>query len=181
SLYFDRDIQSFLVLYSCAALPFLCQTGIVKTEDFSLPAYIDLRTLPLPAATYTKVLSAEQRALKEKEKASWSALSVDEKVELYRIKFKETYAEMNKGSAEWKTIIGGVCLFLGLTGLLYIWQNKYGRYSALERTVLLVRAAPAKSSQEGLLFKIPSHNGSKGKSRSRDSYTDTHLLPCCAG
>ncbi|XP_044283981.1 cytochrome c oxidase subunit 4 isoform 1, mitochondrial [Varanus komodoensis] len=99
--------------------------GIVKTEDFSLPAYIDLRTLPLPAATYTKVLSAEQRALKEKEKASWSALSVDEKVELYRIKFKETYAEMNKGSAEWKTIIGGVCLFLGLTGLLYIWQNKY--------------------------------------------------------
>lgn len=99
--------------------------GIVKTEDFSLPNYVDRRDVPLPEIAYTKSLSSEQKALKEKEKASWSALSVDEKVALYRIKFHETYAEMNRGSAEWKTIVGGILFFMGLTGFLVIWQKKF--------------------------------------------------------
>ncbi|NXC62987.1 COX41 oxidase, partial [Aleadryas rufinucha] len=89
------------------------------------PAYVNRRDVPLPEVAFVRDLSAQQKALKEKEKASWSALSVDEKVELYRIKFSETYAEMNKGTNEWKTILGGVFLFLGFTGVILIWQKHF--------------------------------------------------------
>ncbi|XP_021264679.1 cytochrome c oxidase subunit 4 isoform 1, mitochondrial [Numida meleagris] len=99
--------------------------GVVKAEDFSHPAYVDRRDVPLPEAAFVKELSAQQKALKEKEKASWTALSVDEKVELYRIKFNESYAEMNKGTNEWKTVLGGVLFFLGVSGLILIWQKMY--------------------------------------------------------
>ncbi|KAH0619670.1 hypothetical protein JD844_000533 [Phrynosoma platyrhinos] len=99
--------------------------GIVKTEDFSLPSYVDRRDIPLPEIAYTKTLSSEQKALKEKEKASWSALSVEEKVALYRIKFHESFAEMNKASVEWKTIVGGILFFVGFTGFIVIWQRQY--------------------------------------------------------
>ncbi|XP_077166289.1 cytochrome c oxidase subunit 4 isoform 1, mitochondrial [Paroedura picta] len=99
--------------------------GIVKAEDFSVPAYINCRGTPLPDVDYTKNLSSEQKALKEKEKASWTALSVDEKVELYHIKFDQTYAEMNRGSREWKTVAGVSFFFLAFSGLLFIWQKKY--------------------------------------------------------
>nr|XP_028595890.1 cytochrome c oxidase subunit 4 isoform 1, mitochondrial isoform X1 [Podarcis muralis] len=99
--------------------------GIAKTEDFSLPAYADRRDVPLPEVQFTKSLSSEQKALKEKEKASWTALSSAEKVALYRIKFNETFAEMNKGSSEWKTILGGTLFFIGLTAFVVIWQRMY--------------------------------------------------------
>ncbi|XP_038004324.1 cytochrome c oxidase subunit 4 isoform 1, mitochondrial isoform X1 [Motacilla alba alba] len=99
--------------------------GVVKAEDYTLPVYVDRRDVPLPEVAFVRDLSAQQRALKEKEKASWSALSVDEKVELYRIKFNETYAEMKKGTNEWKTILGGVLFFLGVTGIILIWQKNF--------------------------------------------------------
>ncbi|XP_057237412.1 cytochrome c oxidase subunit 4 isoform 1, mitochondrial [Malurus melanocephalus] len=99
--------------------------GVVKAEDYTLPAYVDRRDVPLPEVAFVRNLSAQQQALKEKEKASWSALSVDEKVQLYRIKFNETYAEMNKGTNEWKTILGGALFFLGLTGVILIWQKHF--------------------------------------------------------
>lgn len=40
--------------------------------------------------------------------------------------FKETYAEMKKPSSEWKTVVGGIFIFIGITGLIVIWQSHYG-------------------------------------------------------
>ncbi|XP_074865195.1 cytochrome c oxidase subunit 4 isoform 1, mitochondrial [Carettochelys insculpta] len=99
--------------------------GVVKVEDFSLPSYVDCRNVPLPEVEYVRDLSAEQKSLKEKEKASWSALSIDEKVGLYHIKFNETFAEMNRASHEWKTVVGGMLVVFGLAGLIVIWQRLY--------------------------------------------------------
>lgn len=107
--------------------------GVAKVEDYTLPAYFDRRENPLPDVTYVQTLTAEQQALKEKEKGSWAALSNDEKIALYRISFKQSFAEMNQGSGEWKSVIGGVLFFLGFTGLVVLWQRKFV-YGAVPHT-----------------------------------------------
>uniref|UniRef100_F7I7N2 Cytochrome c oxidase subunit 4 n=1 Tax=Callithrix jacchus TaxID=9483 RepID=F7I7N2_CALJA len=100
--------------------------SVVKSEDYALPSYMDRRDYPLPDVAHVRHLSASQKALKEKEKASWSSLSVDEKVELYRIQFKESFAEMNRGSNEWKTVVGAAMFFIGFTAILIILEKRYG-------------------------------------------------------
>ncbi|XP_053409876.1 cytochrome c oxidase subunit 4 isoform 1, mitochondrial [Nycticebus coucang] len=99
--------------------------SVVKSDDYALPSYVDRRDYPLPDVAHVKHLSASQKALKEKEKASWSNLSVDEKVELYRIQFRESFAEMNRGTNEWKTVVGTAMLFIGFTALIVIWEKRY--------------------------------------------------------
>ncbi|KAM9192410.1 cytochrome c oxidase subunit 4 isoform 1, mitochondrial [Dugong dugon] len=99
--------------------------SVVKSEEFSLPAYVNRRDYPLPDVAHVKNLSAQQKALKEKEKAAWSTLSIDEKVELYRLKFNESFAEMNRSTNEWKTVLGGALFFIGFTALLLIWEKQY--------------------------------------------------------
>uniref|UniRef100_A0A2K6R164 Cytochrome c oxidase subunit 4 n=1 Tax=Rhinopithecus roxellana TaxID=61622 RepID=A0A2K6R164_RHIRO len=94
--------------------------SVVKSEDFSLPTYVDWRDYPLPDVAHVKHLSASQKALKEKEKEkeSWSSLPTDEKVELYHIKFGESFAEMNRGSND-------AILFICFTALIIMWQKSY--------------------------------------------------------
>ncbi|XP_055992977.1 cytochrome c oxidase subunit 4 isoform 1, mitochondrial [Sorex fumeus] len=99
--------------------------SVVKSDDYALPIYVDRRDYPLPDVAHVKSLSASQKALKEKEKAAWSSLSTEEKVELYRLKFNETFAEMNQGSNEWKTVVGGALFFIGITALVLIWEKFY--------------------------------------------------------
>ncbi|KAB0402017.1 hypothetical protein E2I00_010545 [Balaenoptera physalus] len=99
--------------------------SVVKSEDYALPNYVDRRDYPLPDVAHVRDLSASQKALKEKEKASWSSLSIDEKVELYRLKFKESFAEMNRSTNEWKTVVGAAMFFLGFTALILIWEKLY--------------------------------------------------------
>nr|XP_012620122.1 cytochrome c oxidase subunit 4 isoform 1, mitochondrial [Microcebus murinus] len=99
--------------------------SVVKSEDFSLPSYVDRRDYPLPDVSHVKHLSASQKALKEKEKDSWSGLSLDEKVELYRIKFNESFAEMKRGSNQWKTVVGAAMFFIGFTAFMVIWEKRY--------------------------------------------------------
>uniref|UniRef100_A0A2K5YH29 Cytochrome c oxidase subunit 4 n=1 Tax=Mandrillus leucophaeus TaxID=9568 RepID=A0A2K5YH29_MANLE len=82
----------------------------VKSDDNALPAYVDRCDYPLPDVAHVKHLSA----LKEEEK----------KVELYCIQFKESFAEMNRGANEWKTVVGAAMFFIGFTAFIIIWEKR---------------------------------------------------------
>lgn len=45
---------------------------------------------------------------------------------VYRIKFNESFAEMNRSTNEWKTIVGTAMFFIGFTALILIWEKHYG-------------------------------------------------------
>lgn len=50
---------------------------------------------------------------------------------VYRLQFNETFAEMNRPSNEWKTVIGCVFFFCGITALIIWWQRVYGELQHL--------------------------------------------------
>ncbi|XP_044517476.1 cytochrome c oxidase subunit 4 isoform 2, mitochondrial [Gracilinanus agilis] len=83
------------------------------------------RNYPMPDEPFCSELNPQQQALKEKEKGPWKQLTDAEKVALYRMQFHQTFAEMNRPSNEWKTVLGGVFFFFGFTGLLIWWQRLY--------------------------------------------------------
>ncbi|KAM8947677.1 LOW QUALITY PROTEIN: cytochrome c oxidase subunit 4 isoform 1, mitochondrial [Pelodytes ibericus] len=99
--------------------------GVARPESYSIPTYLDRREIPLPDVAFVESLTTDQKALKEKERGTWVSLHPKEKLELYRIKFNESYAEMNKASGQWKTIVGSTLIFIGLTAFIVIWQKKY--------------------------------------------------------
>ncbi|XP_033890164.1 cytochrome c oxidase subunit 4 isoform 2, mitochondrial-like [Acipenser ruthenus] len=98
---------------------------ISKQEDMSLPMYWDRKDTPLPDIPFQKALTADQQSLKQKELGSWKNLSEEEKIALYRLAFNQTFAEMKKPTQEWKTVVGGVLIFIGLTGLVVWWQRVF--------------------------------------------------------
>ncbi|XP_020790315.1 cytochrome c oxidase subunit 4 isoform 2, mitochondrial [Boleophthalmus pectinirostris] len=98
---------------------------VSQVADMSKPLYWNRRDVPLPDRPFRLELNAGDKSLKEKEKGSWKQLSNEEKIALYRISFDQTFAEMKRPSAEWKTVLGGVFIFLGFTGLVVWWQRIY--------------------------------------------------------
>ncbi|KAI5612466.1 cytochrome c oxidase subunit IV isoform 2, partial [Silurus asotus] len=94
-----------------------------QQADMSVPMYFDRLDTPLPDRAYNDTLTATEKSLKQKEKGPWNSLSNEEKIALYRLMFKDTYAEMKKPSSEWKTVFGGIFFFVGLTGLVVLWQR----------------------------------------------------------
>ncbi|XP_069564477.1 cytochrome c oxidase subunit 4 isoform 2, mitochondrial isoform X1 [Brachyistius frenatus] len=101
--------------------------------DMSKPMYIDRTDNPLPDRPFKDVLTDADRRLKQKERGPWGQLSKEEKIGLYRLMFCQTYPEMKQPSAEWKTVIGGIFFFFGITGLVVWWQSVYV-YPAHPRT-----------------------------------------------
>ncbi|KAJ8265238.1 hypothetical protein COCON_G00143370 [Conger conger] len=98
---------------------------VTEPTDMSMPMYWDRLDTPLPDRPYQDTLTASDKSLKQKEKGPWNQLSTEEKLALYRLSFGKTYAEMKRPSGEWKSVIGGIFVFFGLTGLIIIWQKHY--------------------------------------------------------
>ncbi|XP_056588703.1 cytochrome c oxidase subunit 4 isoform 2, mitochondrial [Triplophysa dalaica] len=98
---------------------------VAEKADMSLPMYCDRLDTPLPDRPYRETLCAADTSLKQKEKGPWNNLSKEEKLALYRMTFNMTYAEMKRPSSEWKTVLGGIFFFIGLTGLVVLWQRFY--------------------------------------------------------
>lgn len=44
------------------------------------------------------------------------------------MKFNESFAEMNRSTNEWKTVVGAAMFFIGFTALLLIWEKHYGEW-----------------------------------------------------
>ncbi|KAG9283484.1 cytochrome c oxidase subunit 4 isoform 1, mitochondrial [Astyanax mexicanus] len=123
-----RGLQAGLwrrVSTSTSALAAHSHASDVDVVDFTVPQYNNRLDTPLPDTPFITKLNAEQKKLKEKEKDAWTKLSKEEKLQLYRLSFELTYPEMRKGSDEWKTVLAGIFIFLGLTGLLVWWQRIY--------------------------------------------------------
>ncbi|CAN9515923.1 unnamed protein product [Ophioblennius macclurei] len=98
---------------------------VSEMADMSQPQYWDRVDTPLPDRPYKDTLNASDKSLKQKEKGPWGQLSKEEKIALYRIAFNQTYAEMKQQSHEWKTVMGGIFIFMGFTGLVVWWQRVY--------------------------------------------------------
>ncbi|XP_067096010.1 cytochrome c oxidase subunit 4 isoform 2, mitochondrial [Osmerus mordax] len=98
---------------------------VSEQTDMSLPMYWDRLDTPLPDKPYRDVLSPADKTLKQKEQGSWKQLSNQEKIALYRLMFNQTYPEMKQPTGEWKSVLGGMFIFLGLTGLVVLWQRYY--------------------------------------------------------
>ncbi|XP_072267914.1 cytochrome c oxidase subunit 4 isoform 1, mitochondrial-like [Pyxicephalus adspersus] len=93
---------------------------------YTKPKYFNSRAIPLPDVPFVSELTSQQKALKEKEAGSWTQLTNEEKLALYRISFDQSYEEMKKGSPnEWKTIVGAVFYFVAFSGLCLWWYREY--------------------------------------------------------
>ncbi|XP_045912245.1 cytochrome c oxidase subunit 4 isoform 2, mitochondrial isoform X1 [Micropterus dolomieu] len=98
---------------------------VAESVDMSQPMYWDRRDTPLPDKRYKDVLTGAEESLKQKEKGPWSQLTKEEKIALYRLTFCQTFPEMKQQTGEWKTVLGGIFIFLGFTGLVVWWQTVY--------------------------------------------------------
>uniref|UniRef100_A0A1B6F1K2 Cytochrome c oxidase subunit 4 n=1 Tax=Cuerna arida TaxID=1464854 RepID=A0A1B6F1K2_9HEMI len=54
------------------------------------------------------------KALREKEKGDWKKLTLEEKKQLYRASFCQTFVEMDAPTGEWKTVTGCTLFFISV-------------------------------------------------------------------
>ncbi|XP_073736699.1 cytochrome c oxidase subunit 4 isoform 2, mitochondrial isoform X1 [Callorhinus ursinus] len=125
---FFRAAWSLVLKKAAPGMRWMHSPGSAAHSEQKMPPYSNYhaqRSYPMPDEPFRTELNAEQQALKEKEKGNWTQLSHAEKVALYRLQFHETFAEMNRRSNEWKTVMGCVFFFFGFTALLIWWQRVY--------------------------------------------------------
>jgi cytochrome c oxidase subunit 4 len=66
------------------------------------------------------------QALREKEKGDWKKLSIQEKKDLYRASFRQTFSEMEAPTGEWKGIIGMTLVLISSGLWLYLYFKIFG-------------------------------------------------------
>merc|ERR1711874_242574 len=85
--------------------------------------YWDRSEFPAPAIRF-KEDTQEVLQLREKEKGDWKSLSLDEKKQLYRASFCQTYSEMNAPTGEWKSMVAAILFGLTATGWVMYFMKK---------------------------------------------------------
>ncbi|XP_071054001.1 cytochrome c oxidase subunit 4 isoform 1, mitochondrial-like [Onthophagus taurus] len=88
------------------------------------PCYADLPSFPFPSIRY-KEETADIMALKEKERGDWRLLSIDEKKELYRASFCQTFSEFMYSYSGWMAIVGYALIYTSLACWGYIFINYF--------------------------------------------------------
>ncbi|KAK2723243.1 hypothetical protein QYM36_001795 [Artemia franciscana] len=88
------------------------------------PTYVDRLDFPFPAIRY-KEPNAEIQLLREKEKGDWKKLTTEEKKALYRASFRQTLAEVQAPTGEWKSILGVTLFGMSVAVWFYILMKKY--------------------------------------------------------
>ncbi|XP_026479793.1 cytochrome c oxidase subunit 4 isoform 1, mitochondrial-like [Ctenocephalides felis] len=76
-------------------------------------SYYESTMFPFPAVRWMEN-TPEIMALREKEKGDWRKMTVEEKKALYRASFRQTFAEMDAPTGEWKIVFGMAFFLLGL-------------------------------------------------------------------
>jgi len=87
-------------------------------------SYIDDISFPFPAIRF-KEDSAEIAMLREKEKGDWKKLTLEEKKQLYRASFCQTFTEVHSHSYEYRGELGQILFFIGVGMWFYIWMVKF--------------------------------------------------------
>jgi len=104
--------------------PKLGNRDIVAYGWNSIPTYADRAEFPCPAVRYREN-TKEVQALRAKEQGDWKGLSLADKKALYRASFRETFAEFQAPSGEWKAIIGMILIGMSVTGLVFTLIKHY--------------------------------------------------------
>lgn len=91
---------------------------VVGPSVSGVEEYYDRIDQPCPPIRF-KEPTAEISALREKEKNSWKALTLDEKKKLYRYSFCQTFAEMEAPTCQARRIVGNVLMLMSVPLILY--------------------------------------------------------------
>ncbi|XP_065065092.1 cytochrome c oxidase subunit 4 isoform 2, mitochondrial-like [Rhopilema esculentum] len=97
----------------------------LATRHFSLAsrssAYIRVDPTPYERVEADSSLSA----LLAKEKGPWSALTKEEKLQLYKAQFPETFKETLTGEDHTKPVVGGIAIGLAAAVLFFAFLKTY--------------------------------------------------------
>ncbi|CAK9300412.1 unnamed protein product [Gordionus sp. m RMFG-2023] len=88
------------------------------------PVYFDIPITPCPAIRF-KENTPEVLKLREKEMKDWKNLSIEEKKELYRNSFRQTYSEMNAYIPYWKNYSATTIFILTISIWMFIYTSRY--------------------------------------------------------
>uniref|UniRef100_A0A224XLY1 Cytochrome c oxidase subunit 4 n=1 Tax=Panstrongylus lignarius TaxID=156445 RepID=A0A224XLY1_9HEMI len=86
------------------------------------PTYIDDVMFPYPAVRFREI-TPDLKALREKERGDWRALSIEEKKCLYRVSFCQTFEEIIAPTGEWKKAIAACLIFVSVGIWLHLFTT----------------------------------------------------------